>query len=225
MESRALVVTSHVNNSRALCHALESIRSQPMQTVKSVIVVVGGYDDGPYKVYESGDVVRIHAPHNSIDFTGLIALVDLEKDPRVRHDSYFYIHDTTRIGPHFMDRVYNIPPKTSTASFMWPSMNMGLYAHKTLVKFKDTLENFRNEVNTTHSAQVFKNKCVVFEDCIFRANIEEHVWLSTAPPEIQGGATDYYGNGVRRIVEYYPTMDLYKIKANWEVKDAYELQL
>jgi hypothetical protein len=31
-------------------------------------------------------------------------------------------------------------------------------------------------------------------------------------------------NGVKRIVEYYD-IDLYKIKANWKVKDIYEFNL
>ena len=28
------------------------------------------------------------------------------------------------------------------------------------------------------------------------------------------GPTDYYNTGIMRIVEYYPNLDLYKIKAN-----------
>ena len=31
------------------------------------------------------------------------------------------------------------------------------------------------------------------------------------------GPTDYYGTGTMRIVEYYPNLDIYKIKANWGV--------
>ena len=33
------------------------------------------------------------------------------------------------------------------------------------------------------------------------------------------GPIDYYNSGVMRIVEYYPNIDLYKIKANWTGKN------
>ena len=38
-------------------------------------------------------------------------------------------------------------------------------------------------------------------------------WIHTDP-------TDYYNTGTMRIVEYYPNLDIYKMKANWHINSC-----
>jgi hypothetical protein len=214
--SRALVITSHRNNSVALDTLRESLLGA--ERLIDIIVVIGGY--AAYDIVRDHRVTTVYSPYNSIDFTGLLALLDM---PSLQHDSYFYMHDTTRAGSTFVHKVLAIPEDTTTASFQWPSMNIGIYTHTILVKSKETLDSFRNTEESL--AHIFKSKCVAFEDCIFRENKEQHLWLSTMHPDGHGDhPMDCYGSGVLRRVEYYPSMDMYKMKANWEIKDTYELR-
>jgi hypothetical protein len=212
---RALLITSHKNNAPALEHLFESlVHCEGIDRV-NVIAVVGGYDT--FSIGTRGPFTLVQVPHNSIDFTGLLAVLDT---PELHHESYFYMHDTTRAGPRFVQRVMDLPDTTQSASFRFPSMNIGLYSHTLLEDSKNLLETFRN--TNESRAQDAKRRCVEMEDCIFRSNAT-HQFLSTGPPLVQGEPRDYYGSGVPRRVEYYPSMDLYKIKANWYVKSAYQL--
>ena len=216
--TRALLITSHTHNAHALDHLFESlVRCEGIDGFKNVIAVIGGHDT--YSVGKRGVFTIVHVPHNSIDFTGLLTVLDTTE---LQHDSYFYIHDTTVAGPRFAQRVLGLPDTTTSASFRFPSMNIGLYSHALLEDSKTLLETFRNTDESR--AQEAKRRCVDMEDCVFRSN-RTHQFLSTEPPLVQAEPTEYYGTGVLRRVEYYPTMDLYKIKANWYVKPTYELSL
>ena len=52
------------------------------------------------------------------------------------------------------------------------------------------------------------------EDYIFNNDINNFV-LDNYENLSYTGPTDYYNTGTMRIVEYYPNLDLYKIKSNW----------
>jgi hypothetical protein len=54
------------------------------------------------------------------------------------------------------------------------------------------------------------------EDYIFN-NDKNNIVLDNYDDWNYTGPTDYYGTGTIRIVEYYPNLDIYKIKANWGV--------
>ena len=90
------------------------------------------------------------------------------------------------------------------------SMNIGIYSQNIINKFKYFLLTVKNTDD---------NKCMDFklgkwEDYIFNNDVNNTIldnydgWNYTGP-------TDYYNTGTMRIVEYYPNLDLYKIKANW----------
>lgn len=222
---RALLITSHKNNTRALEHLFESLDACSRIGDIDVIAVIGGYEKY-YTVEKRGAYTLLKAPHNSIDFTGLLAMLDTQYG--CVYDSYFYIHDTTRAGPRFIQCILDLPPSLDSASFAFPSMNIGLYSRTVLEESKDLLETFRNtDVVNESLAQQFKKKCVEMEDCIFKKQQAHthHFFLSTGPPQLDGEPRAYYGSDVMRHVEYYPEMDLYKIKANWYVKPSYQLSL
>jgi hypothetical protein len=52
------------------------------------------------------------------------------------------------------------------------------------------------------------------EDFIFK-NDQNNIILENYNSWSYTGPIDYYNTGTLRIVEYYPNIDLYKIKANW----------
>ena len=211
--TRALVVTSHAKNSVALRHLLESLNAGRMR----VVVVVGeGTTGSEYVVETTGMVSTILAPGNHIDFTGLVAV--LETGILEHFDDLFYVHDTTRAGPEFLDKIAQIPA-CSSASFAFPSMNIGLYSMDLLRTHADAIiREF-----TCTDAHFLKSKCVVEEDFVFKRD-PGHMTIRGPPPRVTG-PSDYYGTGTPRIVEYYESLDLYKIKANWEVKHVYEMGL
>jgi hypothetical protein len=52
------------------------------------------------------------------------------------------------------------------------------------------------------------------EDYIFY-NDQNNIVLENYDGWYHSEPTDYYNTGTMRIIEYYPNLDLYKIKANW----------
>ena len=100
-----IVINSHIKSRVPLEHLLESFKE--VQCIYEIIVVIGGYYDVPgYKVFKQNDITYIHCNHNSIDFTGLIALLELYND---NVDEYYtYLHDTCKIGKNFFILIYYI---------------------------------------------------------------------------------------------------------------------
>ena len=95
-------------------------------------------------------------------------------------------------------------------------MNIGIYSQQIINKFKDFLLSKKN---------TDENKCMEFksinytEDYIFN-NDPNNYTLDNYDDWNYVGPIDYYNSGVMRIVEYYPNIDLYKIKANWTGKNC-----
>ena len=68
----------------------------------------------------------------------------------------------------------------------------------------------------------FKINGVLVEDYIFKHdknNIILGNYDSRNYKENTTGPTNYYNTGTLRKVEYYPNLDLFKIKANWGQKN------
>lgn len=95
-------------------------------------------------------------------------------------------------------------------------MNMGIYSQKLINTFKDFLLSKKNMDDTKRMQ--FKIDGVNMEDYIFNHDPNNQVldnFLNDYCGDKTKGPTDYYGTGTMRIVEYYPNLDLYKMKANW----------
>lgn len=203
-----IVINSHKNSTIALNHLLESMGSQ---TDYEVLIAIGGYYEKPtYEIKKEGNLTYIYCNHNSIDYTGLIALYDLYSKDVDEH--YFYTHDTCRVGPEFYTKLKSID-LTNVSSIRLNrgfSMNMGIYSQKVINHFKDFLirKTNRSEENLLHF-KVNNN-----EDYLF-IHDPTNIVLENYNGHKYTGPTDYYKTGTPRIVEYYPNIDLYKIKANW----------
>lgn len=89
---------------------------------------------------------------------------------------------------------------------------MGIYSQKIINSFKDFLLSAKN--TSEHRLQEFKRKALETEDYIFKNDPKNKV-LDNYDGHKYTRPVDYYKTGVNRIVEYYPNLDLYKIKANF----------
>jgi hypothetical protein len=205
-----IVINSHNKSQIALDHLLESMKKHEEFYTYDVIIAIGGYYDYPdYKIEKVDNITYIYCNHNSIDYTGLIALYELYSK---NEEQYFYLHDTCRVGDDFFKKLKSLTLEgvahvKLNRNF---SMNMGVYAQNLINKFGYYLLTKKN----TDESRCMEFKIHFEEDFIFNNSSEGYVldnyngWNYTGP-------TDYYGTGVMRIVEYYPNIDLYKMKANW----------
>ena len=204
-----IVINSHINGTIALDHLLESMKLYKDFNDYEIIIVIGGYyKNNDYEIKKEQNITYIYCNHNSIDFTGLIALLELYYEKK---DHYFYLHDSCKIGCQFYEKLKSINTNISSMKINKNfSMNMGIYSQEIINKFKDFLLSKKNRDET---------KCMEFkintnEDHIFN-NDPTNILLENYNNWIYYGPFDYYKTGTMRIVEYYPTLDLYKIKANW----------
>jgi len=215
-----IVINSYIKNNVALNHLLESMKKQEEFNLYDIIVMVGGYYNNKcYEIYKNiekiDNITYIRCNHNSIDFTGLITLLELYNKNEDEH--YFYLHDTCRIGDNFYKKLQSID-LTNVSSIKinkWFSMNMGIYSQKIINLSKDFLLSKKN----TDENRSMEFKSVNFqEDYIFNNDPSNILLDNYDGPYCTGEQFDYYNTGTMRIVEYYANIDLYKIKANWRQK-------
>lgn len=212
-----VVINSHKNSTTALNILLNSLKECPEFHTFEILVCVGGfYDIADYIVTTDGNIKYIRCNHNSIDYTGLITIMDLFLD---NNDTYLYLHDTCKVGPLFFKNVSKLklhePMRLCNSC---PSMNIGVYTAETIRANQAFLKSRKNL--SEDKSQTFKIQAVLLEDHIFnnsRVSNSMCRYPAVFPPK------DIYGTGVLRITEYYDCLDLYKYKANWAQKSSYEL--
>ena len=214
MERVKIVINSHRNGFRALRHLLTNMKSLPEFPEHDVIVVVGGYyDHAGYEVenWWGDNVTVVRCNHNSIDFTGLIALLELFGANA--QDRYLYLHDTCRFGVNFYKklRAISLEGVSSIKIKRRDSMNMGIYSQGLINGFEDFLLSKKNR---DEKLCMFFKSVDYREDHLFE-NDPQNILLDNYEGHEFTGPCDYYGTGTMRIVEYFPSLDLYKIKANW----------
>lgn len=208
-----IVINSHIRSDIARNHLLESLRQYKEFINYEYIIVIGGYYDIPnYDISVEGNITYIKANHNSIDFTGLIALAELYSNDI--NEYYLYLHDTCKVGPQFFEKLSKIQLDNVSSIHLtnYPSMNIGVYSQKLINLNKDIL--IQEKCIKHEDLSVFKNKGVQQEDMIFK-NDPNTKTLDGDCNRVITGPTNYYKTGTMRIVEYYSNLDLYKIKANW----------
>lgn len=179
---------------------------------EDIYFFIGGYDiNEPYKKLE-GDYHRYSCPHNSIDFTGLVSVVDLN----IESDHWFLLHDTCFVGPEFYNliKLYDYMDKDYVSLTNDLSMNMGSYKWDYILKNKDRILSYKN---VSEDVQEFKIRLIHEEDVFFNPR----VYCYNNRPRQVSKPIDYYNNQTERIVEYFPGIDLHKVKANWFLKSIY----
>lgn len=189
------------------------------------IIFVGGYYDNKTYIIENDNynknIKYIYCNHNSIDFTSLIGLSEMKNYNEV-DNYYFYMHDTCKIGANFYNKLKNINLSNVTTIKIHGrySMNIGIYTQKIINKFKEFL---LTKKNTDESKCMQFKKVDYNEDYIFH-NDPNNILLENYSGWLYQGPLDYYNTGTMRIIEYYPNIDLYKIKANWGLGGEWTLK-
>lgn len=207
-----IVINSHINSSIALNHLLESMKQYDDFYSYEIIICLGGYYELKwYDITKEDNITYIKCYHNSIDFTGLIALYELYKHS---NNIYLYLHDTMRIGPQFFNKIKNINLEniTTIKINIGYSMNIGFYTQNIINYYKYFLLSTKNIYKDKESD--FKLKGHSLEDYIFKSDSNNIVLDNFRVSQITS-PVDYYKTGILRTIEYYENLDIYKMKANF----------
>jgi hypothetical protein len=204
---------------RFASHTLGTIIPSLIRTgigTNEILIVNGGQED--WRIDHYGDVPMICTPQNSFEYTPLIEIVE----HNLTSPFWFLLHDTCIAGPAFKSLAYE-PPEgfEKVAMKHTPSMSIGLYSMDYLMRHKDRLTAIKNMDSSPQALQSWKQWGVPNEDYM--------LWkLQDSPtglyhPDKHGadewnyqGHADVYGTGMPRRVEYFPQLDLFKAKSNWQ---------
>jgi len=197
---------------------IESFQKYKKDYNPNIIFIIGGYDE--YKVRKMASYTFIEVDNNTIDYTGLIAILEY---PILTNEHFLYIHDTIVIGETFFERVSKLPeiPTNTTVSFQYPSSFIGIYSTNVLTKFKEYILNMKNKDYSNMALQRIKHECVLGEDSIFRMNHENHLFFPTKSEPKWGTTVNIYTDDIPRLPEYYSDLDFLKYKATWGRNDTY----
>jgi len=225
MSGYAIVISSCLKNAAAREKLVESLLPQAQKRGVDIVVVIGGCE-------ESRPLEKLFIPaghsfyvakctHNSFDLT---ALIELSLLPKTQWMWYFLMHDTCLAGPKCVDKLlYARPPlRNETSSLAFPSMNIGWYCKGVIAEYASWLKDQR--CTYPHELQQYKAGAVETEDYIFKQQRHKglhHIFGTLTRVSYSNDGP--YGTGIGRRIEYYECLDLYKYKANWHVKDVYEL--
>ena len=188
---------------------------------EDIFVFEGGHNQR--SVLKKDTYTLIQTDNNTLDLTGLIDIVENE----LESDYWFYLHDTCKVGPKFKELLYNIPESLpdKIALIQHPSMNIGSYKYSCLMRHKDKLLKYKNYDYSEKKLKKLKEWCIYCEDLILHKSHQTGTYIDTIDfynkersdcIEIEN--QNWY-QGVKRIIEYYPQLDLYKSKANYHRKN------
>lgn len=173
---------------------------------EDIYFFIGGCDK--CEQVPSPDVNVWKVDHNSIDFTGLIAVLDLG----LKADRWFLLHDTLYVGPNFYSCVNEYPgnPVAVAMSKLW-SKNMGSFSQEYLESIAPTLlGEYKNKDLGREVAHRFKTMNIETEN---RFLVGDGCYTSKTP-EIKHTAVDFYRTGTPRDIQYYFDIDIYKVQSH-----------
>lgn len=208
----SIIINTNSTSERALTHLVDSIKNDLRYKQYEIIVFIGGcYELPDYEFDKAENFTYIKCNFNTLDFTSFIALSELYSNDV--GNKYLYLHDTCKIGNRFFDMIEKVKIENMTSIRINKkfSNNIGFYSQSWINEHR----SFLHSIKTNKPVDItFKKKIVEFEDIMFK-NDKNNVLLDNYDGWQYTGPTDYYNTGTMRIVEYYPNLDLYKIKANW----------
>jgi hypothetical protein len=169
----------------------------------------------------------IKTPNNSFDLTGLIDIVENS----LQSDYWVLLHDTCRVGRDFYKLVKNIPHNCEKIALKrFPSMSIGAYKYSYLKKYEQKLLKAKNTNYDKDYLQQFKQWCIDNEDYMLWGEdntacsiYNTHLHIPTNFVVVN--ESSWYKSNTQRRVEYYPQLDLYKSKSNWETKQRWEVDI
>ena len=211
------VISSHIDYIESTESKLVTSLLDSGVNIDDIYIFVGGYDVNYGYVKLSTNINKFSSPHNSMDFTGLISVIEMN----IQSDFWFLLHDTCYVGKNFYNTVknFNYENVNYVALTFDTSMNMGSYKWSYIQEKKEQILSYKN-INEDN-LQTFKKRLIDNEDVFIKPKIHSYC----NDKRKTEGPFDYYQTNTLRIIEYFPNIDLYKIKANWEIKPIYEIKL
>lgn len=178
---------------------------------QDITVFIGGCDEEKQENKDGVDYYYLN--YDNFELSALIAICDKQ----LVSDYWFLLHDTTKVGSRFKELLYSIPESNpeKIALKQFPAMSMGCYRYDYLLSVRDSLLNIRN---TNFSPEHMKHVKV------WAVNNEDFIlWKHSPTPSVYEGdewsmissEENWYKTETLRCVEYYPSLDIYKNKANW----------
>lgn len=212
-------ISSHINSYEKTYELIVKSLIKSGIPLNDIYFFIGGFD----KYEKCENILNInmyYVDHNSMDFTALISVLDLN----LESDYWFLLHDTLYVGDNFYNNILNFNHSNYNTIKMTndsKSMNIGSYKWSYLQSNKFHILSMRNTDYSDNGLQNIKNINVFKEDFIFEDN---NIAYNTSIRNVNG-PLDFYGNGVDRIVEHFVDIDIFKIKANWLAKPVYEIKI
>lgn len=214
-----LVVVNSFVNSTAVSRLLLQLSTLNISTVH-----VSGGEKQTFWYRVSRNVQRLDVRHNSIDNTGLIALLE---HPRVldNHSKFFYLHDTTMVTDLFRRKLAAYNSDMTCALRSGPSMNMGIYNSMDLQSVRQQLLSMRStdQPNLSES-QSLKKRCVSLEDLAFEQIFKHRRRCFLTSRVNISRANMFVWSSTKRRCENYTEWGILKYKANWNIKQSYILE-
>lgn len=173
-------------------------------------IFCGGCETQEHTKYEDIHMHRVQ--YNSFDLTPLVAICEME----LQNDYWFLIHDTTRVGPAFKEKLHTFPCENPTKIALREpcSMSIGTYRYDYLMAVKERVMHCKMFDRTPEELDRNKLWFVTHEDYI--------LWKTGPSPCMYPGAEwsvydekNWYNTNTERRTEYFPSLDIYKNKSNW----------
>jgi len=169
---------------------------------QQIYFFIGGYDARYEKVDIGFGVNAYKCPHNSIDFTALVSIIELELTEKY----WFLVHDTVEFEKQFYDLIAKALFFRKKKVYSGPSMNIGCYDESAIERASRELLTIKN------SSKAWGVKT-------------EDRYIRHLPPictnVLELGVSDVYGSGVLRHVEHYKRAGLIKNKANKNIAENF----
>jgi len=169
----------------------------------------------------------IKTNHNSVEYTSLIDIVEHNMEA----DFWVLLHDTCRVGNCFNSLIQNIPHNSQKVALKhWPSMSIGAYSYQYLKANEERLKIIKNTDYSRDAVQRWKQWGIENEDYMLWKETSVKCDLYNSHLEhpqkfIVCDEPQWYSSNITRRVEYYPQLDLYKSKSNWEPKPWMEIDI
>jgi hypothetical protein len=194
-------------------------------------VVIGG-SPWEYKKEVKNGINYHFVNYDNIDLTSFIFVS--ENPEIIQNKNFFlYIHDTTKMGPKFFDNLlininFNAKQYKTKEDFITKtknikltcegfSMNMGLYRTD---YFKDNVvkallgsiknTDISDEGKMSSKVYGLKNEDIFLKDSNLSLTRKGRLSRLVESP---------YGTNVKRIEEYFPDLDFYKYKSNFDLSN------
>lgn len=143
-------------------------------------------------------------PWGAWEYTALIGATMVE----LPYSHIFLLHDTCEVGEAFRRKiVWNTNKDADITTTNNALCNFGAYR----VDFLKSVSRYLNDLINCDKYTAIQHEGLLYRR---RMGVTDEYPCYGAECEIIG-ERDVYGQGVPRIIEYYPAIDLYKYKANF----------